>query len=440
MRGSRAAFPWPLLLLLQSTWAVLKVEVPQSSIRALPLSDLRLSCNFSDPRPVTLTDLAVFWKRDQETVAKYLAGKFTATRPRAEMSDERLRAGDASLLLPRIQDADSGVYTCVVVFTPEKDEGSFDLKLEAEPHVALGSTKLQLGKRAALTCTASGFYPGNITVEWLKDGAVVEGPRTSLHHISPNGLYNASSVWELTPGLADSNANFSCRVRHQSLEGPLKEDFQIQLQALPSLQVFTFVSGDTLEVLRCLASGFYPQDVHIRWLRNGAPQPPTESLPQTLPNGTFSMQSVLWLQETDPRVSYICQVQHKVWDAPLELAAPWQPKGEGDGLPCPTPQRPQSSGTEVVPCSCSLTLTHSSPASATGTVAIWTWPVLVLGFALCLLGGVMLCLTYRKRKNKSYPDTKVNQNPESVNLNPASEEAISKTENDFAPSGTTTSM
>lgn len=53
-------------------------------------------------------------------------------RQGAEMSEERLRVGDASLLLPQLQDADSGVYTCLVIFTPEKEEGSFELKVEGK--------------------------------------------------------------------------------------------------------------------------------------------------------------------------------------------------------------------------------------------------------------------------------------------------------------------
>ncbi|KAL8176919.1 UNVERIFIED_CONTAM: hypothetical protein K2H54_040166 [Gekko kuhli] len=230
MLGVRRAFPWLLLLLQHSAWAVLRVSVPSSPIRASPFSTPRLPCNFSDPpRSINLGSLAVTWKRGTETIAQY-AGRFQAFRPGAEMSEERLRVGDASLLLPQLKEADAGLYTCLVIFTPDKGEGSFELKLEVEPHIELGPTKLQLAREGAVTCTVYGFYPGNVSVEWLKDGAVVKGPQASVHRENQSGLYQASSTLELTPGVADANANFSCQVRHQSLEGPLKENFQLQLQ------------------------------------------------------------------------------------------------------------------------------------------------------------------------------------------------------------------
>ncbi|XP_060111624.1 tyrosine-protein phosphatase non-receptor type substrate 1-like [Heteronotia binoei] len=435
MRGSRRTFPCLLLLLQQSAWAVLRVSVPLSPIRALPSSDQRLPCNFSDPlKPINLRNLAVVWKRGTEKIAEYL-GRFEAMRQGAEMSVERLQVGDASLLLPQLQDSDSGVYTCVVIFTPDKDEGRFELKLEAEPCIALGSTKLQLASQGAVTCTISGFYPGDISVEWLKNGAVIKGPQTSVHQDSQNGLYNASSILELTPDIADANANFSCQVRHRSLEGPLKENFQLQLQALPSLQVFTGVSQNTLEVLECLVSGFYPHDVQVHWLQNGVPQQQVESRePQTLPNGTFRMRSMIRPEEVDPGVSYVCQVQHNAWDKPLEMRAHWQPKDEVEGVSCPTPQHPPSSGTEGTPHSCSPTPVPTSPTSATGTV-VWPWIVFTLGSMLFVAGGIMLYMAFKKGKNKSYPDTKRNSH-----LDPESVQCMTKPENDYIPDYTGTSM
>ncbi|XP_048372285.1 natural cytotoxicity triggering receptor 3 ligand 1-like isoform X2 [Sphaerodactylus townsendi] len=364
--GYCGAFPWPLLLLQQSTWAALKVSVPPSPFRALPFSDVWLPCTFSDSaRPIILQGLSVTWKRGDQVLAKY-PDKFKPTRPGAAMSTELLQAGNASLLLPQLQDTDAGVYSCAVIFTPEKTEGSFELKLEAKPQIALGSPKLQLAKRAEVTCTASGFYPGDISVEWLKDGAVVTGPQMSLQQDSQNGLYDASAILELTPDFADANASFSCRVRHKSLDSPLEENFQLQLQAFPSLQVFTTVSGSTLEMLACLANGFYPQDVHVGWLRNRVMQPPIGSPPQRLPNGTFSSWSMIQPQEMDPKVSYVCQVQHEIWDSPLELAAHWQPKGE--------------------------------------TVAVWSWLVFGIGLALCFTSGIFLYRA-KKRRNMSHPET-----------------------------------
>ncbi|XP_077171989.1 natural cytotoxicity triggering receptor 3 ligand 1-like isoform X2 [Paroedura picta] len=401
MQGYLLAFPWLLLLMHQSTWAALRVSVPSSPIRALPRSDLRLPCNFTNPlKPITLTSLAVVWKRGAETVAEYLGEFKPKKRDGAEMSEERLRAGDASLLLPGLQDMDSGFYTCLVILTPDRAEGSFELKLEAKPHVALGSTTLQLAHEGTITCTVSGFYPGNISVEWLKDGTVLKGHQTSVHQDSQNSLYSANSILGLTPVAVDADANFSCQVRHQSLKDPLKEHFHLQLHALPSLQVFTGASRNALEVLECLVSGFYPRDVHVHWLRNGVPQQQVESKPQILPNGTFYIQSLLRPKETDDRVSYVCRVQCDTWHSPLEMTAHWQLE-----------------------------------ASPTETVNALPWVVFAVGLLVFIAGGLMLCMAYKRAQKKLSPATESKRH-----LDPESAECLTKPGKDDVHGSTTTSM
>lgn len=94
----------------------------------------------------------------------------------------------------------------------------------------LSSTKLQLAKPNAVSCKLFDFYPGNVSVEWLRDGVVVKRPESPPAQLGPDGLFTAESFLSLTPSTADAGANFSCRIRHRALDSPITRHFQLQVQ------------------------------------------------------------------------------------------------------------------------------------------------------------------------------------------------------------------
>ncbi|KAH0626558.1 hypothetical protein JD844_001616 [Phrynosoma platyrhinos] len=231
----KAAFLWPsfLLCLRTATSAVLRVTVSPSVIHANPGSAVMLPCHISGtPKPIDLENLAVKWLKGSNVIATY-EDKFETNRPGAQMATEKLvQEGDATLLLPRVQDTDDGVYTCSVIYVPDTAEGKVELKVEVPPQLTHGPTKLQLGKPSSVTCLASGFYPGNISVTWLQDGKIVKGPEQAIAHLTSEGLFNAESVLELIPQIVDDNATISCQINHKAIKAPLREDFQLQVQGM----------------------------------------------------------------------------------------------------------------------------------------------------------------------------------------------------------------
>ncbi|XP_066487019.1 programmed cell death 1 ligand 2-like isoform X2 [Tiliqua scincoides] len=333
MPGRSGLLPW-LLLLPPPAWAALIVSVPSSPIRAPPGSDVRLPCNISDSSgPLSLSHLAVMWKIGEKIVAQY-EDNFKPFRQGAVMSKEQLLKGDASLLLQDVQDSDASLYSCFVIHMPNRGEGSVELKVEAPPHLTLSSTKVQLAEVSAVTCTMSGFYPSSISVEWLRNDVVDKGPESPLSQRTDDGLFNAYSILQLKPLLADVGANFSCRVHHQALDGLLQKDFQLQVQARPVIQDLIVLEERNLSAARCLVSGFYPPKIKVQWLRNGNPQETMQSEPRQMPNGTFTIKSSIIQPETDPTASYVCQVFHESLADPLKLTAHWHPKGSS-----PSPER-----------------------------------------------------------------------------------------------------
>ncbi|KAL7977337.1 hypothetical protein Chor_009286 [Crotalus horridus] len=203
------------------------VTIPEGTIQAKPGSDVSLPCDFEESSGYIYPKrLAVIWRVGTRIIAKY-EDKLEIFHKGAKMSPEDLLRGNASLLLPNVQDADSNTYVCVVIHSPDREQQSVELKVEAPPLVKLGSTKVQLTKPSTLVCMATGFYPGKISMTWFRNDRIVQGPEQPPAQPSTGQLFRAESILEFIPEFSDANANFSCHIHHQANEGPETSDVQL---------------------------------------------------------------------------------------------------------------------------------------------------------------------------------------------------------------------
>ncbi|XP_063147218.1 H-2 class II histocompatibility antigen, E-S beta chain-like [Candoia aspera] len=78
-------------------------------------------------------------------------------------------------------------------------------------------------------------------------------------------------------------------------------------------------------ILLCTATGFYPLEIDIRWLKNGRPEKEGVAFGEELQNGDWTYQRQVML-ETRPECGdvYACQVGHASLEAPVTVQ--WEPR------------------------------------------------------------------------------------------------------------------
>uniref|UniRef100_A0A8D2IKB0 Ig-like domain-containing protein n=1 Tax=Varanus komodoensis TaxID=61221 RepID=A0A8D2IKB0_VARKO len=393
-----------LLLPMLPAWSALTVTVPSSPIQARPGSDVLLPCAISGS--IVLKRLAVMWKKDGITIAKY-EHDFTTKRAGAVMTAEQLQVGNASLLLPKVHQGDAAVYTCFVILMPASAEKSLELRIEAPPVLSLEPRTLLLFQRGSVTCAASHFYPDTISFTWLRDGEPVEGLRSLPAVQGSDGLYNASSVLDLTPSVSDAGAHFSCQVNHTAVRGLLKQSFLLQVHARPVLHILTVPQEKNFGAAICLVSGFYPKHIKVEWLKNDILLETLNSRLYNLTDGTYSIQSAIFLKESDAEVSYVCRVWHESLDTPLKMTVNWQPRGGHDGI---------SQMEEIIPKLSPITIASPSDTTSDSGVLVVSpspgmsfWTGIVV-FVLGLLLAIAAVILYYKAKLRSAAQRNVKQN------------------------------
>ncbi|XP_063286811.1 uncharacterized protein LOC134571995 [Pelobates fuscus] len=304
---------FPMLM----TFACAQLQVTTSPIPVVTQigSNVVLHCNFTlGVPPVDPAQVHVVWKNEGKKVLTYV-GQVTAFRPGAQLSEELLAQGDASLTLPNVSNLDGGRYSCSIRLASEQETQSITLIVKDHRQIWVEGTTVIVNKSNELHCWASNLSSTNVTFEWMRNGHVLS---TSAPHVLENVPGNVSgqevtvkSSFCFTPTVKDEDAQYSCQVLQKNSPYPLKKSFHLKFGVRPDIVMFLAGKGQKNSSLVCLVSGFYPEDLNLTMRRDGHPLSET-SKKWLNPNGTFSLIAVYLVDVTpsDDNIDYTCTVHH----------------------------------------------------------------------------------------------------------------------------------
>ncbi|KAM4698671.1 signal-regulatory protein beta-1-like [Rhinophrynus dorsalis] len=211
---------------LTVTGAVLVLTGPSSHVAPLG-SDVVLTCAFHPVRPpVNRLFLAITWYFQGKEILTY-NDDLNVYRPGLSLDLSGTNIGDASLLLSKVKISDEGVYKCLVVYSPDREEKVITLSIQACPVVTVTRTSVSQDEENILHCSVTGFYPSSITISWFRGKSVLNRSLTYKHKRNSDGTYNLNSTVVIIPTEEHRNQAFSCRVQHASLPEPLQKEFYL---------------------------------------------------------------------------------------------------------------------------------------------------------------------------------------------------------------------
>ncbi|NXA55140.1 SHPS1 phosphatase, partial [Nothocercus julius] len=229
--------------------------------------------------------------------------------------------------ISNVQVEDAGTYYCVKFRKGDyRDEvllsgaGTKVLVYGDPVDVAVSgpAQRVAAGSPARFTCTARGFFPSSIQVQWLKNERPLSVLPPQVTAEGTGSSYAMSSAVQLTLAPADVRTRLSCVVSHATLSAALRSTYNVSaaLRVPPTVRLLAKPSS-TVEVNKtvnfsCSAEGFYPAAVTLTWLENDEEVLVEAKSPAETAQGTFELQSSLAVQAVAERNQSViaCHVVH----------------------------------------------------------------------------------------------------------------------------------
>uniref|UniRef100_A0A8C0J5M5 Ig-like domain-containing protein n=1 Tax=Chelonoidis abingdonii TaxID=106734 RepID=A0A8C0J5M5_CHEAB len=193
------------------------------------------------------------------------------------------------------------------------------------------------GNRVSLTliCEASGFYPEEISISWLKNNSPELKSSYNNGPVSGSGTFSAYSILKVEQ--SQEEGNYTCVVHHPAMEEPKT----VVEKVSHGKWILRDTSGNRVSLtLICEASGFYPEEISISWLKNNSPE--LKSSYNNGPvsgSGTFSAYSILKVEQSQEEGNYTCVVHHprealSYQLVPVEIFAQPSPESQNATISC----------------------------------------------------------------------------------------------------------
>ncbi|KAM5331532.1 hemicentin-2 [Glossophaga mutica] len=235
---------------------------------------------------------------------------FRGEEPFGPGEDTYLMAGGWMLKMTRIQEQDSGLYSCLASNMAGEVRRNFSVEVLAPPSIENEdleeAIKVPEGQTARLTCNATGHPQPKVT--WFKDGRPLAGG--DIHYISPDG-----ALLQVVQANLSSAGHYTCIAANAV--GEKTKHFQLSVLVVPTILGVSEDSADeevTVTInnpisLICEALAF-PSPT-ITWMKDGSPFEASSNI-QLLP-GTRGLQ-ILNAQKEDAG-QYACVVTSELGEA-----------------------------------------------------------------------------------------------------------------------------
>ncbi|XP_064408120.1 DLA class II histocompatibility antigen, DR-1 beta chain-like [Latimeria chalumnae] len=127
----------------------------------------------------------------------------------------------------------------------------FVLARKVKPTAKVTPTKVMGTHPGMVVCHVTGFFPSKIKVKWLRNGEEVTSDVTSTELLQ-NGdwTFQVHVFLELTPKSGDT---YTCRVEHNSLDGPLEISWEPGMSESERSKLLTGIGGLVLGVIFVVA-------------------------------------------------------------------------------------------------------------------------------------------------------------------------------------------
>ncbi|TKS74334.1 Hemicentin-1 Fibulin-6 [Collichthys lucidus] len=190
----------------------------------------------------------------------------------SESLEMHIFSGGSKLQIARSQLSDSGTYTCVASNVEGKARKSYHLSIQVPPSISGSELPSEMGvllnESIQLVCRARGTPTP--TIQWLKDGEVINDTRSMGFRISPDG-----SILTVTKAHTTDSGKYTCVATNTA--GEEDRIFNLNVYVPPvidgnseTVEQLTTVLDSSVNI-ECVATGSPPPQ--LNWLRNGLPLP-----------------------------------------------------------------------------------------------------------------------------------------------------------------------
>ncbi|CAM2102902.1 unnamed protein product [Caretta caretta] len=189
------------------------------------------------------------------------------------------------------------------------------------------AVETELSMHNASKCLVLGYDLAASRIAWKVDGQVSSVAKIKTLKKNSNGTINPVSSHPVSLAQWGQGTIFTCKVT-TLCSGELTQDITMSNTGIREKEPSVTVSqADHKDISRnrvsltliCEASGFYPEEISMSWLKNNSPELKSSYSGPVSGNGTFSAYSILKVEQSQGEGNYTCMVHHPAMEEPKRV-------------------------------------------------------------------------------------------------------------------------